>query len=74
MNAHYLPLLARVDPTTVVLDPKLVSPSDWDMKAILEDLKGYVRLIRLNKERPLCGRLIAETDPPLAEGFAGGSR
>lgn len=46
-------VLAKVDPRIVVVDPLLMRPSDWDLKAIAEDLRAYVERSRLIKATPI---------------------
>ena len=74
--------LARVDPTTILIDPSRIRPSEWDLIAILDDLKIFVTFSRLIKATPVLElangilrlingepfvRAAQETTPPLEE-------
>lgn len=75
-------VLVQINPKTVIVDPKVITPSDWDMTTVADDLREYVRLSRLIKATPVV-RLIdgllkvvkgepflqaaQEADPPLEE-------
>lgn len=45
--------LARVDPRRVVIDPGHVRPTDWDLLAVLDDLRIFVSASRLIKASPV---------------------
>ena len=74
--------LARVDPKRVVIDPGHVRPTEWDLLAVLDDLRIFVTVSRLIKASPVLEtvgfslRLISgepfvraaqEAQPPLEE-------
>lgn len=82
MDTNCPRVLARVDPMTVIIEPNSVIPSDWDTKAVAEDLREYVQLSRLIKATPVVHlvkgllkvvsgepflRAAQEIDPPLEE-------
>ena len=48
-----LPLLAKIDPATIVIDPRYVTPNEWDLKVVAEDLTTYIHLSRSVKATPL---------------------
>jgi hypothetical protein len=74
--------LARVDPKRVVIDPGHVRPTEWDLVAVLDDLRIFVTASRLIKATPIleavdCAlrlingepfvRAAREAQPPLEE-------
>ncbi len=52
MSTSTLPLLVRVDPRAVAVDPSLLQPTAWDWKVVTDDLKQYVSRTRLVKATP----------------------
>lgn len=63
-----MPVLAKVDPLEIVIDRRLLKPTDWDMKAVAEDLIAYVQIARLIKATPrlrfMNGTLVAVSGEP----------
>jgi hypothetical protein len=63
-----LPLLARVDLKTIVIDSRYVIPSEWDSKVVPKDLTHYVQLSRHVKAMPLLrvvdGALVLSSGEP----------
>ena len=47
------PILAKIDPQKIVIDPDYVVPTDWDKKAITDDLNDYVQLSRMINGTPV---------------------
>ena len=66
MNRNENTFLGRVNPEEVVIDPKYLTPSDWDCKAIVDDLREYVRVSRLIKATPVLR--IVENELKLVSG------
>jgi hypothetical protein len=53
MSTNRPPILVRINPGRVIVDPKFVSPTNWDMRAVAEDLKEYVTFSRIIKGAPV---------------------
>jgi hypothetical protein len=52
MSTSTSPLLVRVDPRAVAVDPSLLQPTAWDRKVVLDDLRQYVSRTRLVNATP----------------------
>ena len=63
-----IPILARVDPLQILIDRNLLEPTEWDLKAVAEDLIAYVQTARFIKATPklrlMNGRLVAVSGEP----------
>lgn len=46
-------VFAKVDPKEIVIDPRYVKPTEWDLKVVEEDLYRYVQLSRVIKGLPV---------------------
>jgi hypothetical protein len=77
-------ILAKVNPNTIVIDPRYVRPSEWDLVVVLDDLRAFVTVTRLIKATPILEpvngglrlvngepfvRAAQEAEPPLQEIF-----
>src|ERR1044072_2435526 len=66
MNQHDNSVLARVNPELIVIDRRYLKPTNWDCKAIVEDLREYVSASRLIKAMPVLR--VVENDLKLVSG------
>jgi hypothetical protein len=53
-------IFSKVDPKEILIDPRYVKPTKWDLQAIEEDLFEYVQLSRLIKAMPVL-RVVDQT-------------